>query len=402
MKRYCYFLTVLLLCSCTSKQSNVLDEIDFGNISNEVAHELTASSSNDYTNEEGLTARRFLQERQIKWKAGECTFTMKVDSAKQNYFTALFNGKEICNNYMMLFINGKQIGYRMGGDIEPLYRGNNVVTDKYYYSTLPLPIDETLGKTEVKLGIRCYGPLNEAGTTFDDFQLDVEKSSVGVYKGYTHVEPQCVTADDFSVKKGSGAVSISKELGAWVDSLPENSANEWIYSDEQHGNVVVKDDDVMLYASLYWQSPYAVNKLAKVCLATPECDYVSIVYEEAKVNFCGLSYRRPGFVGSNDGSKEWYRGVRLANAGEKMLISKVPRSMQYRPGMANEYAGKAKYYKLVYGDYLIAMNTTQKETFTLELPADFINSKNLSDKGNTFSAKEIVIAPKTTLVLKKE
>ena len=116
---------------------------------------------------------------------------MKVDPEKQNYFTARFWGSDSGNsNILILFCEGKQIGYRHLGDYDVLDIANE---DKPYpgrftYTTLPLPISMTRGKKEIELSIRSTGRIFRYGETFDAYQKVMEKPSKALYKGYTHTE----------------------------------------------------------------------------------------------------------------------------------------------------------------------------------------------------------------------
>ena len=66
-----------------------------------------------------------------------------------NYFTAKFFGGEVNPNRLILFCEGKQVGYRHLGDIgildfgserEPGFKG------RFYYIATPLPRELTRGK----------------------------------------------------------------------------------------------------------------------------------------------------------------------------------------------------------------------------------------------------------------
>lgn len=411
MKHYFCFFIFLFLYACSAPQPQLLDEIDFGNISDESAHRMGSDCSEDYKNGNGTTARCFVQNRQIRWKAGECTFCMKVDSVRQNYFTLLFNGDETCENYMMLFINGKQIGYRSNGDIEPIYGGRKKKSGKYYAVTLPLPIEYTVKKDSVRIGIRCFGPLlDEAADSFHLYQGAVKTKSVGIYKGYTHVERHLPVTVPVVAETGKKSAQPDAELlmalspdslylfGDWENV--SGKQKEGVFVDTLNATVTIKQRNELFFVLLRWRSRFAVNRLAKVYLITPDCDYTATVYEEAKPYFCGLSYHRPGWVNSGtDGDREWYRGVLSANSGEKMLVSKVPSGERFRPGIMNPMTGRAKYYQLTYGDYWIAMNRTESETFTLPLPAEYRNGRCMSanEKG-CLTGDSILLKPKTTIV----
>ncbi|HEY5569912.1 MAG TPA: hypothetical protein VIK42_00380 [Bacteroidales bacterium] len=174
------------------------DEIQFGNPKSEKRHNLESKRTEYYSGGLGETALRFLPLENVSWEGGTAAFTMKVDSEKQNYFTVRCFGSEIDNNFVLLFIQGKQIGYRHLGDIDYLSMGNGEApcSGRFYYLTLPLPLSETRGKKEVSLEMRSYGPIWGYGETFDKYQKNMETPTIGFYKGYTHTESYLTPAPE--------------------------------------------------------------------------------------------------------------------------------------------------------------------------------------------------------------
>lgn len=116
---------------------------------------------------------------------------MKVDPEKPNYFTARFWGSDTGNNnILILFCEGKQIGYRHLGDYDMLdiSNGQAPFPGRFTYTTLPLPENLTRGKKEIELSIRSTGYIFRYGNTFDNYQHPMEHPTKGIYKGYTHTE----------------------------------------------------------------------------------------------------------------------------------------------------------------------------------------------------------------------
>jgi hypothetical protein len=115
-------------------------------------------------------------------------FTLQVDPEKQNYLTARFWGDEVTGNRMLLFADGKQIGYRHLGDIDQLDFGNEdpVYNGRFYYITTPLPLSLTRGKKSMRFELRGYGPLWPYGVTFAQYQKPMTTPTRGTYRLYTH------------------------------------------------------------------------------------------------------------------------------------------------------------------------------------------------------------------------
>lgn len=185
------------------------DLLIFGNGNSEQKHEFTDSLSEVYTGGMGETARRMLPEEPKSWKGGVIRFKMRVDAKQQNYFTVRCWGSESDDTIVMLFVEGKQVGYRHLGDYDLLHRGNGSkpCPERFYYYTLPLPLKYTQGRSEVSLELRSYGNTWDYGDTFDKYQHKMEDKTIGFYKAYIHIAP-CFIPDN-NEKEGKDVVSTA-------------------------------------------------------------------------------------------------------------------------------------------------------------------------------------------------
>ena len=166
------------------------DMLVFGQPSSERKHQFTASFSEIYDGASGETARRLLPRKGDDWQGGSMAFTMAVDPVAQNYFSVRLNGSEADDCVVMLFAEGKQVGYRHLGDYDLLHRGNKgePCLGKFYYVTLPLPKSMTTGKKQIHLELRGYGNTWDYGATFDRYQHAMKTPTIGFYRAYTHTE----------------------------------------------------------------------------------------------------------------------------------------------------------------------------------------------------------------------
>ena len=77
----------------------------------------------------------------------------------------------------------------------------------------------------------------------------------------------------------------------------------------------------------------------------------------------------------------------------------IPPGVTFEIGKENPYAGKADFYRLRYGPYLIGMNTTKNKTFDLPIPAGVQRAPELiSGKTRTLKGP-ITVGPMSTVVL---
>ena len=115
---------------------------------------------------------------------------MKVDPIKPTYFSVRLSGSDRNVNRLILFCEGKQIGYRHLGDIDLLDSPNGEpgFNGRFFYTTNPLPLEMTRGKTELHFEIRSNGDIYGYAGTLGKVSEAVQGASRGIYRVYTHTE----------------------------------------------------------------------------------------------------------------------------------------------------------------------------------------------------------------------
>lgn len=174
-----------------ARVAGVWDEIVFGQPSSERRHGFSGTATEIVRGGMEEPARVLLPVPGERVEGGNMTFTMEVDPERQNYFTARFWGSDSGNsNLLILFCEGKQVGYRHLGDYDVLDIANEDLPrpGHFTYTTVPLPLSMTKGKKKIELSIRSTGRIARYGNSFDAYQKVMEKPSKAIYKGYTHTE----------------------------------------------------------------------------------------------------------------------------------------------------------------------------------------------------------------------
>ena len=100
----------------------------------------------------------------------------------------------------------------------------------------------------------------------------------------------------------------------------------------------------------------------------------------------GQTWKRPNWTNFGFGNGGFKPPVKLdsAIAGEELPIPTLPAGVPATPGKDSPFSGRADFYQLRYGPYLIAMNTTADKTFDVAPPAghnealDLISGKTVS------------------------
>ncbi len=185
--------------------------------------------------------------------------------------------------------------------------------------------------------------------------------------------------------------------------LPMTPARpDFAWADEEDGVLALKHGDDIFYASLYWRARTAINFLARVHDTTPRYDRFGVVREDEEFEPSGLTYTQPDWVNFDfgNGGLPYPDNAHSAQAGEKLPIAKIPAGVPFRPGDESPYAGRASFYRLRYGPYLIGMNSTPDKTFTLAVPAGVVRAPDLiSGKTVAVPGRGLAVGPMSTVVL---
>ena len=89
-----------------------------------------------------------------------------------------------------------------------------------------------------------------------------------------------------------------------------------------------------------------------------------------------------------------------AHAGEILPSAKIPAGVRFQPGDESVDAGKAAFYTLRYGRYLIAMNTTKDRTFPQTPPVGVASAQELVSGRKLTLAAPIEVGPRRTVILR--
>jgi hypothetical protein len=174
-----------------------------------------------------------------------------------------------------------------------------------------------------------------------------------------------------------------------------------VFADEEDGVVAIKHGDEILYASLYWRSRMGINGLARTHYLTPRYQQVAVVYEDTRFEPSGQSWKRPNWTdfGFANGGHKYPDKADSALAGELLLIPKFPADVPIPKDKEIPFAGRADFYQLRYGPYLIGMNTTKDKTFELAPPDGRDQAPELVSGKTIALSGPIKVPPRSTVVL---
>jgi hypothetical protein len=193
---YNIFIVIILLSiidiNVSYGESTVLlDSLVFGNSQSEKSHNFSGPNSAIIIGGLKESGRQLKPLEPMSWEGDECLLRLKL-TTKNKIFTIRLWGSDVSNSRLILFLEGKQIGYHHLGDIDILDFGSDsgepAYNDRFFYNTCPLPVDMTKSKSALHFEIRSIGRIWGYGTTFEQYQKNMTDSSRGIYRVYTHTD----------------------------------------------------------------------------------------------------------------------------------------------------------------------------------------------------------------------
>jgi hypothetical protein len=243
-----YFLK-FLRCGCrlggfsviafsTALAAPILDNLQLGDSASEQAHQMQDASSEVIKGGLNEPARQLQPLGSTNWEGGNVSFSMKVNPKKQNYFTVKLWGSDLNKNVLILFCEGKQVGYRHLGDIDVLYPANGEppLSGRFFYITTPLPLAMTTGKTDVRLQIRATGPIYGYAPTWDKYQKPMTEPSCGIYRVYTHTDTCFVPPPEEKQGVAPADPPVRQQPGEEVMTALKNRVSQAITHALEAGN----------------------------------------------------------------------------------------------------------------------------------------------------------------------
>jgi hypothetical protein len=195
-----------------------------------------------------------------------------------------------------------------------------------------------------------------------------------------------------------------KALPAQGFKLPMTAGQpDFVFADEEDGVVALKHGGDILYASLYWRANYGISGMGRVHYVNGDTDRVAtVLLDRQEYQPSGLHYVRPDnpHINGTRFSIPYPEDGPVWTAGQRQPVAKLPDGSKYLPGEDNAYAGRADFYQLTYGRYLIAMNNSKVRRFDIGLPQGAKAGKDLVS-GTQLSSRRarLTLAPGTTAVI---
>ncbi|MBR5711477.1 MAG: hypothetical protein IKX40_12035 [Thermoguttaceae bacterium] len=176
-----------------------------------------------------------------------------------------------------------------------------------------------------------------------------------------------------------------------------------LFSDVDDGVLVLQNGDERLYMSYYWRARTCVNRLGKAHYIGKNWQQFAVLREDVEFDPSEETLVRRNWTTAqffNGYGHIHYPGkTDSIHTGEELPVARIPDwDKEYRPGEENINAGRAEFYKVRFGQYLIAVNATEEKSFDLDLNAEQGKSFVWFESGKPASGK-ITVASGSTIVL---
>lgn len=169
----------------------------------------------------GLPARRLLPRTpNADYYGGELRFTMAVDPVKPNYFTLKTWGSDKSSPWLVLEVEGREIGGRHGGSMGVMFhQTSGWYPGGFVYRTRLLPFHLTKGKSSVKVRLRSLGPVNYySSNVYDARQSRMNAPSIPLYAVYTHTGAQLDVSGEQQGALIAGTARPTEDIDAFLTS----------------------------------------------------------------------------------------------------------------------------------------------------------------------------------------
>lgn len=237
----------------------------------------------------------------------------------------------------------------------------------------------------------------------DPIVVGAAQQSLADDQYFAYIKSRLKDPDTLGMMRNVDEYDKVKSLPPSAYRLPMGEGQpDFAFADEQDAIVAIKHGDTRLFINLYYRSEHGVNNVARVYELTPTITRIATVQSETIVNSSGQTYTRPDWI-------DWARGrglpppgqeVHQAWAGEKMPIAARPAGAKLPAyGDWGPFLGKAALYQLQYGDYFVAMNSSEDKDYPLHLPSTFAGGQDLISGKPTAELAGKPLKPLSTVIL---
>ena len=205
-------------------------------------------------------------------------------------------------------------------------------------------------------------------------------------------------------REAYGLLNLIDEVDA-LNKMPAQAARlpmtvgqpDFAFADAEDGVVAVKRGEERFYASLWWRGNRGVTRLGKVWMSGPRGNRIATVPVDTRFEPSGQFWTRPDktvLLKTASFNKDY--GVTLAEAGEKVPVSRAPDGITVKLGEDSIYAGRGDSHVMSYAGYTIAVNMSDAKPLEFTVPRH--EGNELLSKRPFEAGTVLQMAPRTTAI----
>jgi hypothetical protein len=194
--------------------------------------------------------------------------------------------------------------------------------------------------------------------------------------------------DDYKTIAGAADSGVRLPM---TDGQPD-----YAWADEEDGIIAAKHGSERLWLAVYYQAKAGtgVNGIGRFHYSTSSFDRYGMLEVTPQIIFGGTFYVRPNLIDKPeanlyvppDAPLQSYAGERLPlGASDPLATADDP------------FRGKAQFWTARYGNFLIGVNRSRTQTYSLRTPSDFVSATNLIP--GQMVAGAVSVGPQSSVVL---
>ena len=233
--------------------------------------------------------------------------------------------------------------------------------------------------------------------------LGAARQSIEDGQYFHYIASRMKDPDTLGMLRNVNQWDVVGKLPASPRHLPMSPGQpDFVFADEENAVVAIKHGESRLFINFYFRAERAVNRVARVFELSPTITRIATVCTDAEIIPSGASYTRPDWTDRirHRGINPPGQSLHQAWAGEVLPIAKRPddaKSPAY--GELGPFVGLASFYSLRYGDYLIGLNTTDSQAYTLAVPPGISSATDLVTGKSLDLGSGVPVGPRRTVVL---
>jgi hypothetical protein len=248
--------------------------------------------------------------------------------------------------------------------------------------------------------------MEVAALTLDPTVVGMARQELADNQYFAYITSHLNTSDPnllYGLLNAVGDYPVVAKLPRTGYRLPMTDGQpDFVWADEDDAVVAIKHGDERLYFNFYYRAERAINGLVRIHDMTPSVERIVTARSQYEYTASGHEYVRDDWTDSMRGVGFPPPGSTIHQAwtGETMPIQARPDDAQVpKYGDWGPFLGKADFYSLTYGNYVIGLNTTASKSYTLNLPEGVHSAIDLATGKSRTILGPITVAPKSTVVL---